>query len=216
MRFKNREQAANLLADKLAIYRKKNPLVLGIPRGAMTMAEIIANSLGGELDVVLVHKLGAPGQPELAIGAVDETGQVYLADYVREIGLSAKYIEEEKKTQVKYLRHRRSLYTPYRAPIDPKGRTVIVVDNGIATGSTMLAALRTLRTKRPVKLIAAFAVAPLTTLKKITAEADEVVCLYAPDEFYAVGQFFEDFAQVSDEQVIEILKGESTKRAIGE
>jgi predicted phosphoribosyltransferase len=215
MRFKNREQAANILAKRLSKYQGKSPLVLGIPRGAVPMAKIVADTLGGELDVVLVHKLGAPGQPELAIGAVDETGHVYLGDYAPAIGISARYVREEKQAQLKILRQRRSLYTPYRTPINPTDRIVIVVDNGIATGSTMLAALRTLRAKKPARLIAAFAVAPAVTLTRIQAEANEVACLYAPNEFYAVGQFFEDFAQVSDEQVIEILKREVPKKAAG-
>ena len=215
MRFKNREQAAHILAKRLSKYQGKSPLVLGIPRGAVPMAKIVADTLGGELDVVLVHKLGAPGQPELAIGAVDETGHVYLGDYARAMGNSSSYVREEKQAQLKILRQRRSFYTPYRTPINPTGRIVIVVDNGIATGSTMLAALRTLRAKKPTNLIAAFAVAPAVTLTRIQAEADEVACLYAPAEFYAVGQFFEDFAQVSDEQVIEILKREVPKKAAG-
>lgn len=206
MQFKSREQAARLLAERLWPYRGSNPLVLGIPRGAVPMAGIIAEATGGELDIVLVRKLGAPGQPELAIGAVDETGRLYLGDHARDLGVSAAYIRREKDRQLQALRQRRSLYTPYRPPIDPAGRTVIVVDNGIATGSTMIAALRTLRRRKPAKLIAAFAVAPRSTAMRIRAEADEVVCLAEPEEFYAVGQFFEDFAQVSDEEVVAILR----------
>lgn len=180
------------------------------------MARIVADALGGELDVVLVHKLRAPGQPELAIGAIDEAGHVYLGDYARALGIRAGYIRQEKEAQLENLRQRRSLYTPYRAPINPTGRIVIVVDNGIATGSTMIAALRALRARKPARLVAAFAVAPFSTLERIQAGADEVVCLHAPDEFYAVGQFFEDFSQVSDEEVIEILKSKWLKKAVGE
>ncbi len=213
MVFQSREHAARLLAKKLAGYKDSNPLVLGIPRGAVPMAKIIAEALHGELDVVLVHKLGAPGQPELAIGSVDESGNVYLADYVSELGVGERYIDEEKKTQLEALARRRAKFTPLRPPIDPVGRIVIVVDNGIATGATMIAALRAVRAKQPAKLVGAVAVAPPSTLKRIKEEADEVVCLEAPAHFYAVGEFFEDFSQVSDEDVIEILRQSTLKIA---
>lgn len=212
MAFKNRDQAARLLAEKLAKYRGKNPLVLAIPRGAVPMGKIIAESLGGELDVVLVHKLGAPGEPELAIGAVDETGQVYIADYVESLDISKEYIEAEKQTQLHALRKRRALYTPFRPPIDPSGRIVIVVDNGIATGATMIAALRAVRARKPARLVAAAAVISPETLDRIAREADEAVCLEVPEFFYAVGEFFEDFSQVSDEEVIASLREVKTQR----
>ena len=216
MPFQNREQAAHLLARRLEKYRGQNPLVLAIPRGAVPMARIIADSLGGEMDVVLVHKLGAPGEPELAIGAVDETGQVYLAEYAQDLEISDDYINAEKQTQLETLRKRRALYTPLRPPIDPCRRIVIVVDNGVATGSTMIAALRAVRAKKPARLIAAAAVASRETLRKIASEADETICLEVPARFYAVGQFFEDFSQVSDEQVVAILQQSVLRRAVGE
>lgn len=212
MRFRNREHAAQILAERLAAYHGKNPLVLAIPRGAVPMGKIIADSLGGELDVVLVHKLGAPGNPELAIGSVDETGRVYLNERMQDLGIDDAYIEREKQAQLRTLRKRRAQYTPVRPPLDPAGRIVIVVDNGIATGASMIAALRAVRAEQPAKLIAAVAVAPLETIERIKREADEVVCLYAPDFFYAVGQFFEDFSQVSDEQAIAVLRQSSAKR----
>ncbi|HXG20182.1 MAG TPA: phosphoribosyltransferase family protein [Methylomirabilota bacterium] len=212
MRFRNREHAAHLLAEKLSAYRGQHPLVLGIPRGAVPMAKIIAEALDGDLDVVLVHKLGAPGNPEFAIGSVDERGQVYLSDAVRELEISDRYIEQEKHAQLQTLHKRRAQYTPVRPPLDPAGRLVIVVDNGIATGASMIAALRAVRAQQPKKLIAAVAVAPPETVARIRAEADEVVCLSTPDYFYAVGQFFEDFSQVTDEQAIAMLR-ESCARA---
>ncbi|MBI4525582.1 MAG: phosphoribosyltransferase [Deltaproteobacteria bacterium] len=215
MIFESREQAARLIAKKLASYRGRNPLVLGIPRGAVPMARIIADTLQGELDVVLVHKLGAPNQPELAIGSVDETGHVYLSDYVRELGISDDYIEAETQAQLETLRRRRALFTPLHPPSNPKGRIVIVVDNGIATGATMIAALRAVRAKQPAKLIGAVAVAPPSTLRRIQEEADEVVCLEAPEHFYAVGEFFEDFSQVTDDEVIAILCERSSGASVG-
>jgi predicted phosphoribosyltransferase len=214
MLFKNREHAARLLAQRLISYRDKNPLVLGIPRGAAPMAKIIAEALGGELDVVLVRKLGAPDQPELAIGAVDETGRVYLSDYVSEMGVSEDYIKDETERQLATLRRRRAMYTPLRPPLDPSGRIVIVVDNGIATGATMIAALRATRAKKPRKLIGAVAVAPPATVARLSKEADSIVCLKAPADFYAVGQFFEDFSQVTDDDVVRILQGSELKQAV--
>jgi predicted phosphoribosyltransferase len=205
MRFRSREDAAHLLAKRLsADYKNKNPLVLGIPRGALPMAEIIADALGGELDVVLVHKLSHPDQPEFAIGAIDESGNAYLAEWATELG--AQFLAEEKQRQLAVLRRRRAQYTPLRPPIDPRGRIAIVVDDGIATGSTMIAALRAVRARQPKKLICAVAAAPPQTVRSISREADAIVCLTTPVEFFAVGQFFEDFTQVTDEDVVTILQ----------
>ncbi|HXG52842.1 MAG TPA: phosphoribosyltransferase family protein [candidate division Zixibacteria bacterium] len=211
MMFRDREHAASLLLQKLIKYKPQKPLVLGIPRGAVPMAKVIADGLDGDLDVVLVHKLGAPGQPEFAIGSVDEQGRVYLSGAAAELGVSEEYLEREKEEQLETLRRRRRRYTPFRPPADPSGRVVIVVDNGIATGATMIAALRSVREHKPAKLIAAVAVLPVATLKHISKYADEVVYLDTPEDFFAVGQFFEDFSQVTDEEVIRILA--STKSA---
>ena len=205
MLFENREHAAHLLARRLSTYyQNTHALVLAIPRGAIGMAEIIADALGGELDVVLVHKLGAPDQPELAIGAIDEAGNVFLPGYGLDI--DSAYLEAEKQAQLKILRERRARYTPSRGPIDPHDRIVIVVDDGIATGSTMTVALRSIRRTKPKKLVAAVAVASPAAARAINREADAIVCLDVPDDFCAVGQFFEDFSQVSDEEVAAILQ----------
>lgn len=206
MIFKNRQEAAALLAERLIRYRGKKPLVLAIPRGAVPMGKIIADTLDGEMDVALVRKLRAPDQPELAIGSIDESGQVYWRKFAAEMGLAAQDISDEKERQLKTLRERRARYTPVRPPIDPAGRLVIVVDDGIATGASMAAALHAVRAKGPKKLIAAAAVAPYSSLPEIEKLADEVVCLYTPERFLAVGQFFEDFTPVSDEEVISILR----------
>ncbi len=205
MRFKNREEAGRLLAKRLSEYRGRHPLVLGIPRGAVSMAKIIADALQGDLDVVLVHKLRAPFQPELAIGAIDEAGNIYRHEVGVEI--PAEDLAREVRTQQEILRQRRLSYTRARGPLSATGRITIIVDDGIATGSSVLAAIRAVRRQKPEKLIVATAVAPPDSLRRVTAEADEVVCLYASEEFYAVGQFFDDFPTVLDESVVEVLSG---------
>jgi predicted phosphoribosyltransferase len=203
MRFKNRDEAARQLAERLNAYKGQNPLVLGVPRGAVPMARIMADALGGELDVVLVRKLRAPGQPELAIGAVDEAGSVLKGAYFNVA--DEEYLRDEIRTQQDVIRARREMYTRAQKAIDPAGRIVVIVDDGIATGSSMLAAIRSVRARKPQKLIVAIGVAPAQSLGTIQAEADEVVCLYAPVDFYAVGQFLEDFSEVTDDMVVTAL-----------
>lgn len=204
--FNDRVDAARQLAEELKQYRGQNPLVLAIPRGAVPMAKVIADELGGSFDVVLVRKLRAPYQPELAIGSIDESGWAYIADHAASTGASKDYIETEKQTQMETIRKRRSQYTPIRPPIDPAGRIVIVIDDGLATGATMISALHGLRARKPVKLICAVPVAPPDTLKRVAAMADEVICLEAPEYFQAVGQFYRNFSQVEDDEVIDILR----------
>ena len=212
MRFRSREHAAGLLAARLSLhYKNKHPLVLGIPRGAIPMAKVIAESLDGDLDVVLVHKLSHPVYPELAIGAIDESGEALLSDWASDT--DAKYLEAEKTRQLALLRRRRTQYTPLRSPLDPHQRIVIVVDDGIATGSTMIAALRAIRRKAPKKLVGAVAVASAPAARAMLSECDALVCLNVPADFHAVGQFFDDFAQVSDQEVMEILRERDVKIA---
>lgn len=212
--FRDREEAAILLAKQLTSYHGQHPLILAIPRGAVPMAKVIADKLGGDLDIVLVRKLRAPHNPEFAIGSVDETGWTYLTEYANQVVSDSHYIEIEKAAQLEVMRKRRNSYTPIRPPHDPQGRIVIVVDDGLATGSTMIAALHALRAKHPQKLICAVPVAPPETLSKVAPYADETICLESPDSFYSVGQFYQSFPQVSDEEVIALLKkaeGNSTK-----
>ena len=210
MIFSNRDQAARLLAEKLVAYQGRNPLILAIPRGAVPMAKIVAEALGGEFDVVLVRKLGAPGNPEFAIGAIDETGWAYLGPYAAMAGADSGYIERIKAQELATIRKRRAQYSPLHPPIDPQGRIVIVIDDGLATGSTMLAALHALRSRAPQKLVCAVPVAPPDTLEKVGEKSDEVVCLHAPENFQAVGQFYADFGQVEDEEVIALLSERKT------
>ena len=205
MMFHDRNEASVLLAEQLVHYKGKHPLILAIPRGAVPMAKIIADKLGGEFDVVLVRKLRAPDYPELAIGSIDESGWTYIADHAASTGADSEYIKEEKQRQMATIKQRRAQYTPVRPPIDPAGRIVIVIDDGLATGATMISALHGLRSRKPARLVCAIPVSPPETLRKIQPLADEVVCLDTPNNFRAVGQFYADFPQVEDDEVINIL-----------
>ncbi len=204
--YRDREEAAKILAAHLSVYEGQHPLILAIPRGAVPMGRSIADALGGELDVTLVRKLRAPYQPELAIGSIDETGHVYLADHAHQLELSREYIEQEEKEQLSVLRKRRQEYTAVRPAISASNRIVIIVDDGIATGSTMMAAIHGARAQNPKKLIVATAVAPPQTIARIQPLVDEVVCLQITEDFFAVGEFFDDFRQVTDEEVVECLQ----------
>ena len=204
--FKDRQDAALQLANRLQPYQGKNPLILAIPRGAAPMGKIIAQQLGGDFDVVLVRKLRAPKQPELAVGAVNEDGEIYLANDAQLYGANAAHLKTEIQIQLATMRTRRAQYGHIKPSVDPAGRIVIVVDDGLATGSTMISALQGLRLRKPGKLICAVPVAPPDTLFKINAFADEVVCLETPHFFQAVGQFYRHFPQVEDDEVRRLLQ----------
>lgn len=211
--FESRLDAGRRLAQALAAYRGRNPLVLAIPRGAVEMGAAIAHELEGELDVVLVKKLRAPGSPEFAVGAVDETGWTYVAEHAAMAGADEAYLAKEKSAQLQLLRRRRAQYTPARSPADPAGRIAIVVDDGIATGASMITALHAVRARKPERLVCAVPVAAPDSLENIQPYADEVVCLEAPEDFRAVGQFYRDFQQVEDEEVAALLARHAKRKA---
>jgi len=205
MQFRNREEAASQLASRLERYRSARPVVLGIPRGGVPMAALIARQLGADLDVMLVHKLRAPFQPELAIGSIDEAGRVYLTPFATEIGIDEAAIAAEERLQLVLLEQRRQRYTAARARVPLAGRTVILVDDGLATGATAIAAARAARADGAARVIVAAGVASPETITRLREDADDVVCLYAPAAFGAVGEFFVDFSEVTDDDVVRHL-----------
>jgi predicted phosphoribosyltransferase len=208
MTFRNRQDAAERLAWRLRRYAGDRPLVLGIARGAVPMARIIADRLAADLDIVLVGSLRGPVEPEPAIGYVDEFGHVCLADAAREAeGLSREYVHAETHAQLDALRARRQRYTTMDIPADPSGRTVILVDDGFAAASTMTVALRAMRSHNARRVIVATAVASADIIGHLQHEADEVICLSAPAPCSGVPQAFEDFAQVTDDEIKETLGG---------
>lgn len=211
-RFADRRAAGEMLANHLQEYRGRNPLVLAIPRGAVPLAKVIADRLDGELDVVLAHKFGAPFDPEYALGAVDETGWAYLTPYTETNEAGRSFIDEEKSVQVAMLQRRRAQYTPHRPPVDPNGRIVIVVDDGIATGATMIAALHAVRSRGPAELVCAAPVGAAESIALIKDAADKVVCPHAIEDLDSIGRFYRDFRQVEDEEVIHILAEAGARR----
>ncbi len=209
MPFLDRHEAGRRLAAALARFREIKPVVLALPRGGVPVGFEIATSLRAPLDVVLVRKIGHPWSPELAIGALaDGVPPERFIDQsmVSELGVPRAYIEEETARQVRELENRRRFYLAGRAPLAIEGRTAIVVDDGIATGATMRAALRAVRKRKPAKLVLAVPVAPPSTVESMRDEADEIVCLETPEDFGAVGLFYADFRPVDDATVIDLLR----------
>ena len=205
--FQDRWEAGVLLGVELKKNIREKPLILGIPRGGMVTAQAISSVTGGEIDIMLTHKIGAPDNPELAIGAISENGQLFLNNnLVEDTGADREYINSVKMEQLEELKRRRELFRAVHPKIPLKDRVVVITDDGIATGATVQVALWAARQERPKKLIGAFPVAPMGTLKKLNADADEIICLKAPAIFYAISQFYLSFDQVTDEQVLNILR----------
>jgi len=203
--FADRDDAARALARALEALRGSHPLVVAIPRGAVTMGATIARALDGDFDVVLVRKLGAPFDPEVAVGSIDEGGWRYVAPHARASGADERYLDAAAARELATIRARRARYTPGRGPIDARGRVVVVVDDGLATGATMVAALHALRARAPSRLVCAVPVASRDALALVRTLADEVLCLETPADFRSVGQAYRRFDQVSDDEVVAAL-----------
>lgn len=211
MIFKDRSDAGRQLAEQLASLKDQpNVIVLGIPRGGVVVAAQVARALNAPLDVFLAHKLGAPFNPELAIGAITSTGEILLDDLlVRELQISNQDIEHEAEHQRQEIERRMQTYRHHQPPLDVQNKTVVLIDDGVATGSTVLASLRALRQQQPAKLILAIPVGPADTVRRLASECDQVVVLDAPELFWAVGRFYLQFGQTSDEEVIELLRNKT-------
>jgi len=205
--FADRVEAGKRLASALPDYVGKDGIVLAIPRGGVVVGFEIAHSLGFPLDVIVPRKIGAPNNPELGIGAVTEDGTIILDEsLVNQLGVTRDYIREESERQRLEIRRRLKMYRGDVPRPTLKGREVIIVDDGIATGSTMKAALASVRKSGAKTVIAAVPVGPASTIRELERLADRVVCLYTPEPFFAIGEFYDDFTQTENEEVIELLK----------
>ena len=208
MRFADRAEAGRLLAQRLVSMHLVNPVVLALPRGGVPVGAQIARALNAPLDLLLVRKIGVPWQPELAVAAVidGEQPDVVIDESVRRAaGIPAEYIDKQAKEQLGEIERRRRLYLGARAPVKVKGCTAIVVDDGIATGTSMRAALRALRRRAPARLVLAVPVAPPDTVARLSAEVDDVVCLSQPSPFMAIGPYYDDFHQLADSEVTALM-----------
>lgn len=205
--FADRDEAGWMLVERLRGEALEKPLVLAIPRGGVEIGAVLARGLGAELDVVLSRKLRAPHQPELALGAVSESGEVYLNHFASAMtDAGDAYVEAERQRQLAEIERRRALIRAVRPQASIAGRTVIVTDDGVATGATMIAALHTVRAAGARKIIVAVPVAAPDRIDALRPLCDRIVCLQEPEAFWAIGQFYRDFAQVEDERVLELLR----------
>jgi putative phosphoribosyl transferase len=207
MIFKNRHEAGVKLAAKLEKFRSQpQTVVMGLARGGVVVAHAVAEALHLPLDVIVIRKVGAPDQEELAVGAVDEEGDGFLNQgIIRTLNISPEYIQKEVDHQKKVAQQRAALYRKGKKKTDIQGKTLIVVDDGIATGASVRAALLGLKKKGAAKIILAVPVAAADSLKSLSKEVDETVCLYDPSDFMAVGQFYQKFDQTSDDEVVKLL-----------
>lgn len=208
MQFENRRDAGRRLAAALNRFRARDCIVLALPRGGVPVADEVAQAIQAPLDLLLVRKIGAPGQPELAVGAVIDGGSPLIVrdrQLLALTGTTIKHFDRICTRELAEIERRRKLYLGGRPPLPVKGRTAIVVDDGLATGSTMRVALRAARMRNPAHLVVAVPVASQAALDSLAGEADEIICLAAPDPFVAVGHFYRDFRQVEDREVIQVL-----------
>ncbi|MBI5587953.1 MAG: phosphoribosyltransferase [Deltaproteobacteria bacterium] len=207
--FTDRKEAGEFLAKELAGYAGKKPVVVGLPRGGVVVAAEVAKGLGADLDVIMAGKLRAPYNPELAIGAVTEDGHAFLNDLaVRSLGVTDDYLDKEKSERLKTVTERLKLYRSVKKKVALGGRTVIIVDDGLATGSTMISAVQAARASGSATIIVAVPGGPQDTVDRLKTmdEIDEVVCPLVPEMFFAVSQLYLDFRQVEDDEVVRILK----------
>jgi putative phosphoribosyl transferase len=206
--FADRVEAGRALAERLVEKKYEKPVVLALPRGGVPVAAEVAKALGAPLDIILVRKIGVPSQPELAVAAVvdgEHPELVVNEDVQRLAHVSDEEIERARARELAEIERRRALYLQGRARVPIKGATAIVIDDGIATGATVRAALKSLRRSKPKKLVLAVAVAPPDAIAMLRAEVDEIICLQTPEPFYAIGLYYRDFGQVSDQEVIALL-----------
>lgn len=213
--FSDRKDAGKQLASALTDFSFKEGMVLAIPRGGVVVGYEIASALNFKLDVIVPRKIGAPDNPELAIGAVTEDGTMILDDsLIMYLGVSNDYIYQESERQKQEIRRRQNFYRQGVSEPEIKDKNVIVVDDGIATGYTMKAALASVRNRGAATLTVAIPVGPPSTIKELKHQADNIVCLYTPEYFQAIGQFYSDFSQTTDEEVIELLKKQKNPTTI--
>ena len=213
--FRDRVEAGKRLASALIDFAGKDAIVLAIPRGGVVVGFEVARVLDVPLDVIIPRKIGAPDNPELAIGAMTEDGTIILDEsLVKYLRVPGDYIKEESERQKLEIERRLKLYRGDVAYPSLKNRDVIIVDDGIATGSTMKAALASIRKRGAKRIAVAIPVGPPSTIRELEEDADRVVCLYTPEAFYAIGQFYEDFAQTTDEEVIELLRLSKLKKTV--
>ena len=213
--FTNRDDAARRLLQRLPTLEPSSTVILALPRGGLPVADVIAEALGAPLDIVLVRKIGVPGQPEFAVGAVTDGNEPRITindDVARLTGLEAAQIRALAQQELPEIDRRRELYLKGRPPVPLTGKTVVVVDDGIATGATMRAALRLVRDAGPARLIAAVPVGPADTIAALAADCDSLICLESPADFRAVGLHYRDFGQVPDAVVTEILERHAHRR----
>jgi len=204
--FIDRVDAGKRLASALKNFSGKKGIVLAIPRGGVVVGYMIAKTLNLQLDIIIPRKIGAPDNPELAIGAVAEDGTTILdQNLIKYLGVSREYLIEETERQKREIKRRLKLYRQDTSYPDLKGLDVIVVDDGIATGSTMKAALTSVKNRGAASITVAVPVGPPSTIEELEKMADRVVCLYTPEFFQAIGEFYKDFSQTSDEEVIGLL-----------